>query len=391
MNEVQCQTNVDAGLDHKWTEAGVIPNEWNVKPLADVLEFTNGKAHEPYVDEQGAFVLVNSKFVSTEGRVRKHCHKNFCPTRKEDILLVMSDLPNGKALAKCFLADQDGTYAVNQRIARLRSKGDHAQYLFYTLNRHPFFLQFDDGGQQTHLSKATILGCPLVIPSSTEEQRAIAAALSDVDALITSLDKLIAKKRDMKQGAIQELLNGNRRLPGFTEIWEEKSLSEVCLMKSGEGITSTNIDDFSKYPCYGGNGLRGFTSRYTHGGSYALIGRQGALCGNVLLVEGCFFASEHAIVVTALPGSDIRWLTYVLRRMNLNQYSESSAQPGLSVSKILNLRIAIPPTKAEQTAIATILSDMDAEITALERKRDKTRALKQGMMQELLTGRIRLV
>jgi type I restriction enzyme S subunit len=162
-------------------------------------------------------------------------------------------------------------------------------------------------------------------------------------------------------------------------------------MKSGEGITSANIDQFSKYPCYGGNGLRGYATRFTHEGRYALIGRQGALCGNVFGVEGQFFASEHAIVVTASADTGICWLTSVLGRMNLNQYSESSAQPGLSVSKILKLEIDTPPAKAEQTAIAEVLTDMDAELAALEQRREKTRALKQAMMQELLTGKTRLI
>jgi type I restriction enzyme S subunit len=108
-------------------------------------------------------------------------------------------------------------------------------------------------------------------------------------------------------------------------------------------------------------------------------------------VDDTVFASEHAVVVTGYVRTDVRWLTYVLGRMNLNQYSESSAQPGLSVSKILNLTIPVPPTEDEQAAIASALSDMDAELAALEARRDKTRALKQAMMQELLTGKTRLV
>ena len=121
----------------------------------------------------------------------------------------------------------------------------------------------------------------------------------------------------------------------------------------------------------------------------SLVGRV-HVCGNVLNVSGRFFASEHAIVVTNHKETSINWLSYVLSRMNLNQYSESSAQPGLSVSKLLILECKIP-TLPEQTAIAAILSDMDAEITALEAKLAKARQVKQGMMQELLTGRIRLL
>jgi type I restriction enzyme S subunit len=174
------------------------------------------------------------------------------------------------------------------------------------------------------------------------------------------------------------------------EEWKVARLRATCSMRSGDGITSARIDQFSRYPCYGGNGLRGFTSRFTHDGSYALIGRQGALCGNVLGAEGKFFASEHAIVVTALVQTDIEWLTYVLGEMHLNQYSESSAQPGLSVSKLLNLELALPPTKSEQRAIAGALGDVDALLSALEKLIVKKRDLKQAAMQQLLTGRKRL-
>jgi type I restriction enzyme M protein len=222
--------------------------------------------------------------------------------------------------------------------------------------------------------------------------------------LISRVAELELKTNSDLQGAMQELLTGKKRLPGFevqngykhTQVgvvpqdWEITTLGAVCSMKSGEGITSASIDEFSGYPCYGGNGLRGFSTRFTHDGHYALIGRQGALCGNVLSVEGKFFASEHAIVVTPFARMDIRWLTFVLQEMRLNQYSESSAQPGLSVAKLLHLELACPPTKIEQECIAAILVDVDAAIAATEAKLAKARQIKLGMMQELLTGRIRL-
>lgn len=174
------------------------------------------------------------------------------------------------------------------------------------------------------------------------------------------------------------------------EEWKLVNLDNVCSMKSGESITSAGIDNFSPYPCYGGNGLRGFTTCYTHYGYFALIGRQGALCGNVVAAEGKFFASEHAVVVTARQGVDIQWLTYILGRMRLNRYSESSAQPGLSVSKILKLLIPFPPLEYEQRSIAAALSDMDALLDSLDRLIAKKRDLKQAAMQQLLTGEMRL-
>jgi type I restriction enzyme S subunit len=125
------------------------------------------------------------------------------------------------------------------------------------------------------------------------------------------------------------------------EDWEVKPLREICSMKSGLGITSASILLDGKYPCFGGNGIRGYVNSYTHKGAYPLIGRQGALCGNINYIEGAFFASEHAVVVTPKHDIDAKWLSNVLVRMNLNQYSESSAQPGLSINKIDLLRILI--------------------------------------------------
>ena len=280
---------------------------------------------------------------------------------------------------------------------RLRLKASNAfvdpDFLSWALSNQKSIAWFKTnaiGGTMPNLNPAIVRAFDFSVPP-LPEQRAIAEALGDVDALLGALDRLIAKKRDLKQAAMQQLLTGQTRLPGFSGEWKVRRLGSISSMKSGVGITNGAIDEHSEYPCYGGNGIRGFTSRYTHSGRYALLGRQGALCGNVSGVEGSFFASEHAIVVTAFPGTDVQWLTYVLRQMKLNQYTESSAQPGLSVAKVLNLEVRFPLKKEEQTAIANILSDMDAELDALEQRRAKTAALKQGMMQELLTGRTRLV
>ncbi len=174
------------------------------------------------------------------------------------------------------------------------------------------------------------------------------------------------------------------------EDWDAKSLSALCSMKSGETITSASINDSADFPCYGGNGLRGNTNRFTHNGAFALVGRQGALCGNVQKVKGKFFASEHAIVATALAGTNIDWLYYILGEMNLNQYSESSAQPGLTVSKLLPLEIPAPKMEDEQKAIADALSDVDALIGSLEKLIAKKRDMKTATMQQLLTGKKRL-
>ena len=205
---------------YKKTEVGVIPEDWLVRLLSDVCRFRGGKAHEQHISDLGKFVCVNSKFISTDGKVRKYVTANFCSGRQGDILMVMSDLPNGKALAKAYVVDQDNLYAVNQRVCALTPYRDDSKYLFYILNRNPYFLKLDDGVNQTHLLNPVFKKCLLPLPPTKAEQGAIAEALSDADALIESLEQLLAKNRQLKQGAMQELLTGKKRLPGFSGKWE---------------------------------------------------------------------------------------------------------------------------------------------------------------------------
>ncbi len=372
-------------VGYKQTEVGVIPEDWNVRQLGEVVAFLDGR-RRPVKDSDRAKMRGSIPYYGASGIVDYVNDYIF-----DDELILLGEDGENILSRNCPLAFRvSGKVWVNNHAHVLKphaevSIGFLTDYL-ESLN----YEQYNSGTAQPKLNKQTCFRIPVALPPAKAEQEAIAEALSDADALIESLEQLLAKKRQLKQGAMQQLLTGKKRLPGFSGEWEVKRLHDVCYMKSGKGITSADINEFSEYPCYGGNGLRGFSKRYTHDGSYALIGRQGALCGNVLIVDGQFFASEHAIVVTPQKETDIHWLSRVLARMNLNQYSESSAQPGLSVSKLLALECKVPRL-AEQTAIAAILSDMNAEIAAVEAKLAKARNLKQGMMQELLTGRIRLV
>lgn len=159
--------------------------------------------------------------------------------------------------------------------------------------------------------------------------------------------------------------------------WEVKKLSYIALLKSGESITSEQIAEGGYYPVYGGNGLRGYYSSYTHEGTYILIGRQGALCGNINYAHGKFWASEHAVVVNPLKSYAVKWLGELLRAMNLNQYSVTAAQPGLSVSQISSLKIPVPPTP-EQTIIADFLERKTGKIDMLvDKKRRLIELLKE--------------
>lgn len=384
-----------------------------MKLLPQVTRFRGGKAHEQFISETGDYVCVNSKFISSDGKVRKHCFRNFCCARLNDILMVTSDLPNGKALAKAFLADADDRYAVNQRVCSLTTHRDCPQYLFYILNRNPYFLKFDDGVSQTHLLNRVFQKCPIPLPPTLAEQEAIAGALSDADAWIESLEQLIAKKRQIKQGAMQELLTGKRRLPGFSGQWEWKRLGEVATFLSG-GTPSRANDHYWKgtIPWISASSLRCFEvcrsdsnvtkeavaagSKMAPLGSTLLLVRGSALhneilCGLVTRLV-CFNQDVKALI----PAASVvpRFLTTALRAREqdlLGMVTSAGNTAGVLDTKQLKAFEIPVPTSHEQMAITTVLSDMDTEIESLESKLAKAREIKQGMMQELLTGRIRLI
>ena len=180
----------------------------------------------------------------------------------------------------------------------------------------------------------------------------------------------------------------NSPLGIIPEEWEVKRLGEICThFKSGTTITAKEITEEGLYPVYGGNGLRGYSNTYTHNGEYILIGRQGALCGNINLVCGKSYISEHAIAVQT--DEDMRWLRYKLENWNLNRFSESSAQPGLSVEKLVRYKLTVP-TLNEQIGIATILQLWDTAIEKQSELIEKLKLRKRALMQQLLTGKKRL-
>ena len=174
------------------------------------------------------------------------------------------------------------------------------------------------------------------------------------------------------------------------EEWEVERLSSIFShFKSGLGITSNNISNMGEFPVFGGNGLRGFTNSYTHNGSYILIGRQGALCGNIRFASGQIYISEHAIAAQTNDLNDLQYFKYKLEYKKLNRLSESSAQPGLSVIKLLRVKLDVPPL-AEQQKIATILTTWDKAIENVQLVIDNLKVRNKGLAQQLLTGKKRL-
>ena len=173
---------------------------WVVKKLREIAFFTNGKAHEQFIDAAGDYIVVNSKFISTKGEIFKNASISLCPLNIGDITMVMSDIPNGKALAKCFIIPKSGKYTLNQRICALRTETLDTIFLTFVMNRNKYFLAFDSGTGQTNLKKQDVLECPINLPPTKKEQIAIAKVLSDMDAEISALETKLAKYKQIKQG-----------------------------------------------------------------------------------------------------------------------------------------------------------------------------------------------
>ena len=171
---------------------GDVPAHWEAKRLNSFCDFVSGKAHEPFVDSNGEYVCVNARFISTNGLTEKRCTENLCPAKPGDILMVMSDLPNGRALARSFLVNDQVAYAVNQRVCRIRLHTGLSDYFSYQLNRNPQLLKYDDGKEQIHLSNLVFKHLLLLKPPE-EEQRQIVIYLDQSVAALEKMEVRVGK------------------------------------------------------------------------------------------------------------------------------------------------------------------------------------------------------
>lgn len=229
-----------------------------------------------------------------------------------------------------------------------------------------------------------------------EEQQRINVVIAQVDHIIELKQKLVDELKRLKKVCLEKMFpqEGSSvpeiRFPGFTENWEKRRLEDVTIeFKSGVFIAASEIEKAGSYPVYGGNGLRGYAERFNHDGEFALIGRQGALCGNINYSTGKAYFTEHAIAVKANASADTRFLFYILCKMNLGQYSDQSAQPGLAVGKLVKLANLFPSLK-EQMIISGFFTNIDDLITYYQHELEEEKKKKKALMQLLLTGIVRV-
>ena len=389
----------------KQTEIGEIPEDWEVTTLGNVVNVFDGTHQTPhYVDYGFAFYSVenvtadnftHTKYISKEEYdFLTKSHK----IEKNDVLMTRIG-----SIGVCKYVDWESKAAFYVSLALFKAKNPKSfcmKYLAFASNAKYFNDSVLLNSLQFAIPQKINLGeiskVMLALPPTVEEQERIAEALSDADGLLRELDGVIAKKRAIKQGAMQELLTGKRRLEGFTGEWEEKKLGKVIDVEKGEQVNGSQLSDSNNlFPMLnGGATFSGYYPFANQPANTITISEGGNSCGFVNYVSEPFWAGGHCYVVRPLIDVDLLFLYQILkyRELDIMKLRVGSGLPNIQRKTLLSdITLLFPTNTKEQTAIANILSDMDEEIAALEAKRAKYEQVKQGMMQELLTGRIRLI
>ncbi|WP_282782708.1 restriction endonuclease subunit S [Phaeodactylibacter xiamenensis] len=374
------------------TYAGGTPSRSNPSfYLGDIPWITSSEVNQSKISETNQFISKRGLDSSSAKWIPKGA-----------ILIAMYGATAGQ------IAELEIRATANQAVLAVIPRKADSKFIYYQLNQIKDKILFlAQGSGQPNLSKSLIDKMPLSLPSF-KYQRKIAHILSTCDRVIKKTEAAIAKYEALKQGLMQDLFTrgidvetGALRPPWeeapelyketdlgwLPEDWEVKALEDFLFLKSGNGITSESISSSGNFPVYGGNGLRGYTNSYTHQGNYVLVGRQGALCGNVVLATGKFYASEHAVVVNTTIPINIKWLELKLIDLDLNKYSEASAQPGLSVQKISRIKVATPLLN-EQDLIGSRFLLLEKKLLRERENLSKYHQLQIGLMQDLLTGRV---
>ena len=400
-----------AAKDFKMTELGPIPKDWEVKRLGELGDVVTGST-PPRGDAEcwgGNFDWISAKdfrgkyIVEAEETITEK-GKSFCRLLPSDSVLVTCIASIGlNAIAK-------RPCATNQQINAVICKTCDNEFLYYQIEAAKKRMMEMAGQTAVPIINKGDFENLLVSLPPLPEQRKIAAALSDVDEMIAALEKLIEKKRKIKTGAMQRLLTGKTRLPGFKGAWVEKRLGEVGDFVGG-GTPSTSRSDFWNggvpwfTPAEIGNkkyversertisqlGLKNSAAVVLPVGAILLTTRATIGLTAVLKSPAATNQGFQSLVVDS--NNDSEFVYYLLSTVRGEMESRATGSTFLEISssKLKGIEIVLPPTLAEQKAIAKVLGDMDEEIAALEAELAKTRQLKQGMMQELLTGKVRLV
>ena len=415
---------------YKQTEVGAVPEEWNVVAFSDLFDFRNGVNASkesygrgiPFVNVLEIITKGHLKVSDVPGKVSLTKGAiDLYTVRCGDLLFNRtSETQEEVGLAAAYLDDEPavfGGFVIRGRPRNANLDATFSGYAFRSPSIRAQIIARGQGAIRANVGQGDLRTVLAALPP-LPEQCGIAEALSDADALIESLEHLLTKKRQIKQGAMQESLRGKKRLPGFSGGWEVKRLGDTAILKARigwQGLTTVEYRDSGDYYLVTGTEFRDGrvdwnTCHYVNESRYkqdkhiqlkerdVLVTKDGTI-GKVALVTNLFrpaTLNSGVFVIRPIEGAfDPEFLYHLLSSSVFTEFlvqlSAGSTINHLYQKDFVGFVYRTPPTIEEQTAIAAILSDMDAEIDVLKAKLTKARQLKRGMMQELLSGRIRLV
>jgi len=418
---------------YKKTEIGVIPEDWKVKYIHDIVrKFIDYRGVTPkklnMVWGNGNILALSANnvqmgyidykkecYFASEKLYKRWMRNGDCA--QGDILLTM-EAPLGNV---AFIPDKK-KYILSQRTILIRPieiiEKDFLRFFMMSEYFQKSLFNNASGSTAQGIQRRKLEKIKVYFPQYKAEQAAIARVLSDMDALIESLEKLIAKKKAIKQGAMQQLLTGKKRLPGFSEGWKISTLGELCNYQNGttlekyfnnkDGLKVISIGNYSESGKFVETNTY-IDRKYSKELREFILNKNnltmilndktsvGTIIGRVLIIEkdGKYIFNQRTMRLSVKDKINPLFLYFKINsnktHRNIVDLSKPGTQIYVNTDDIVNLKIEHPRDKSEQTAIAKVLSDIDAEIEKLEQKRDKYISLKQGMMQQLLTGKIRLV
>ena len=405
---------------YKQTEIGVIPEDWNCVRFGEKVKIYRGGSPRPIQN----FITTSSNGVNwikigDVGENDKYIHstqEKIIPegvSKSREVHVGDFILSNSMSFGRPYILDIDGCIHDGWLTIQDYKNTFATEYLYYLLSSDQVYQQYLSmaaGSSVKNLNKDKVSALNVIYPKIPEQKR-IAEALSDVDSMISSLEKLIAKKKAVKQGAMQELLTGKKRLPGFTGEWYETTIGEHCCVFDGThqtpkytlagipfySVENVTANDFVNTKFITTEEHEQLSSKCKIEKGDILMTRIGSIGDCKYIdwdVNASFYVSLALIkckeTINAQFLSFYSTSSYFKKEIEIRSLLTAIPQK-INLGPISEIRLNIPSDIKEQEALASILSDMDKEIKSLEQKLDKTRQIKQGMMQQLLTGKIRLI
>ncbi|MCU4680117.1 restriction endonuclease subunit S [Enterococcus faecium] len=380
-------------------------NDWEQRKLIDVANYRNGKAHEKDISKDGDYIVVNSKFVSTNGTVKKFSDSLIEPLIKGEIAFVLSDVPNGKAIARTFLVDKNEKYSLNQRIAGITPTDEtDSYYLYILMNRHPYFLKFDNGVGQTNLSKKEVENFETFYPSF-EEQQKIGTFFKQIDDTIALHQRKLDLLKETKKGFLQKMFpkNGAKvpeiRFPGFTEDWEQRKLGDIFkkdiqknkdLEFNSDSVISVakmklstpsakSSDEYMKTynKIWKGNiAFEGHTNDEFPNGRFVLNDCQDGIVSHIYDVYSAVDEYDNEFMKRYINNP------YVMRKILINATSSARMMKSLNSVEFLKQSILLP-ILSEQQKIGGFFYQLDNIIALHQRKLDLLKETKKGFLQKM--------